>query len=111
MLGEGGEGIRDPEKIGIPAAAARLGVGRKKTAGEGDRAVGPSGQWHKGERERSGRPRRRRFGRARSCGLKGQWAVRCGKRERGTVLGFGLVLFEDFLFILFTDNKIKRNNK
>jgi len=26
-------------------------VGRKKTAGEGDRAVGPSGQWHKGERE------------------------------------------------------------
>ena len=33
------------------------------------------------------------------------------ERERGTVLGFGLVLFEDFLFILFTDNKIKRNNK
>ena len=55
VLGGGGEGIRDPEKIGIPAAAARLGVGRKKTAGEGDRAVGPSGQWHKGERERSGR--------------------------------------------------------
>ena len=26
-------------------------MGRKKTAGEGDRAVGPSGQWHKGERE------------------------------------------------------------
>ena len=28
VLGGGGEGIRDPEKIGIPAAAARLGVDR-----------------------------------------------------------------------------------
>ena len=84
MLGEGGEGIRDPEKIGIPAAAARLGVGRKKTAGEGDRAVGPSGQWHKGERERSGRPKERGFGRRRwlgrgssgwLAGAAGSWAA------------------------------------
>ena len=86
-------------------------MGRKKTAGEGDRAVGPNGQWHKGERERSGRPRRRRFGRARSCGLKGQWAVRCGKRERGTVLGFGVVLFEDFLFYSFHRQKSKKEQQ
>ena len=108
---EGARGFVIPRRSGFRRRRRDLGMGRKKTAGEGDWAVGPSGQWHKGERERSGRPRRRRFGRARSCGLKGQWAVRCGKRERGTVLGFGLVLFEDFLFILFTDNKIKRKNK
>ena len=83
MLGEGGEGIRDPEKIGIPAAAARLGVGRKKRKMRAGRSgSGPQRSAAQGERGGSGRPRRRGSGRARGCwaSLARRWAE--GERER-----------------------------
>lgn len=48
----------------------------EEVAGEGDRAVGPNGQWHKGERETSGRPGGSGFG---LCGA--DWAEKPGGPE------------------------------
>ena len=81
VLGGGGEGIRDPEKIGIPAAA-RLGVGRKKKTRAGRSGSGTQRSAAQGERGESGRPRRRGSGRARGCwaSLARRWAE--GERER-----------------------------
>ena len=76
VLGGGGEGIRDPEKIRIPAAAARLGVGRKKTAG-------PTRQWLRARARGSGRPARRVFASGARCwGVGLAHSVARGEAER-----------------------------
>ena len=62
-------GERIPRIAGFGGGGDAVWRGEEEeAAGEGDRAVGPSGQWHKGERERSGRPKERGFGRRRWLG-------------------------------------------
>lgn len=69
----------DPEESGIRRRRRGSSVGRKKVAGESDQSVGPCGQRHKGEREGSGRPRRRGSGRLGGARLAGSGAlVGCG---------------------------------
>ena len=94
---------RIPRIAGFSGGGGAVWRGEEEeVAGKGDRAVGPSGQWHKGEREREERATEGEGLRATAlAGPRLEWLA----GRAGWLLGRLAWLALGFLFLFLTDKQ------